>query len=293
VTAAAPRRMGAAGELMLPAVHICAAPGAPPETVEIMTGASSENAWLYEPRDLLLLKAKATPTLVLVTSAGTPETGSLDIAVERLDASDAGPPAAPVPAATLAAPTSAPAPRHDERGRPMLRAQILAHVQRRGDVRFADGEWAGAPGEGLAIEALSILPLEGIQPHEIEYRVTTAGGDGAWLAGGNLAGSRGVAVPLTGFCVRLRQGAEVRYDCEYSGRFLSGEIVGPVANGEACVGTSPIDPLEALQVRIVERAADAPARARPPLRPQVPDAPEARQERPIGARFSVFRDGAD
>jgi hypothetical protein len=296
VTNSSPRRVGAAGDLVLPAMHVGTAPGAAPETLEIMTSARTDSAWLYEPKDLLLLKAKATPTLVLLTSLRSPDTGALDIAVERLDQAEAARSAAPVPAAAMAEAdaAAAPAPRFDAGGRTSLRSQILIHVERKGDLRFSEGDWAGAPDGGLAIEGLSILPLEGILPHEIEYRIfTAAGAEAPWVAGGNLAGSRGMAIPLTGLAARLRQGAELRYDCEYSVRFLSGEVVGPVANGDPCRSTVEADPVVAVQISIVEQPAQTPRRARTTAGSEPSIAARAKDERPIGARFSVFREGAD
>ena len=63
-----------------------------------------------------------------------------------------------------------------------------------------------------------------------------------------------MGIPLTAFSMRLKPSATTaQYDCEYSGRFLSGATVGPLRNGAPCRSTAPNDPLEAIQLRIVER----------------------------------------
>ena len=61
-------------------------------------------------------------------------------------------------------------------------------------------------------------------------------------------------MPLLGFAVRLKPPSDSQlYDCEYSGAFVSGAVVGPCRNGAPCVSTQADDPLEAIQRRIVER----------------------------------------
>jgi hypothetical protein len=64
-----------------------------------------------------------------------------------------------------------------------------------------------------------------------------------------------MSVPLVGFAVRLRPSAETAlYDCEYSGYFQSGTVVGPLRNGAPCRSSVANDPLEGMQIRFVRRA---------------------------------------
>jgi hypothetical protein len=82
-----------------------------------------------------------------------------------------------------------------------------------------------------------------------------------------------------GFAVRLRQnGGATHFDCEYSGYFSSGKIVGPLKNGTPCRSTLKNDPLEGVQVHFIRRdAADA-----APVKPREPAV--------IGPRFSKLRE---
>ena len=65
-----------------------------------------------------------------------------------------------------------------------------------------------------------------------------------------------MGVPLVGFAIRLKASAAAAgYDCEYSGFFQSGAIVGPLRNGAPCRSSVANDPLEGLQIRVRKRAA--------------------------------------
>jgi hypothetical protein len=69
-----------------------------------------------------------------------------------------------------------------------------------------------------------------------------------------MCGTKGMAVPLVGFAVRLNANiATAGYDCEYSGYFQSGVTVGPLRNGAPCRSTVANDPLEGIQVRLIKR----------------------------------------
>jgi hypothetical protein len=70
-----------------------------------------------------------------------------------------------------------------------------------------------------------------------------------------MCGTKGMAVPLVGFAVRLKPStAAAAFDCEYSGYFQSGVTVGPLRNGAPCRSTVATDPLEGIQIRLVRRA---------------------------------------
>jgi hypothetical protein len=155
---------------------------------------------------------------------------------------------------------------------------------------FVDKFWAGALGENLPIEALSIMPLDGVSPDQIEYKVLTATGvETPWTSSGAFCGTRGMRIPLIGFAVRLRGEAETRFSCEYRGAFSSGKIVGPLSDGAPCRAVAGDDYLEGVQLTLLERAQPQPTAGAPAGPADI--IPEVRPEPPlIGARFSVFRE---
>ena len=120
-----------------------------------------------------------------------------------------------------------------------------------------DVAWAGRVGRGVWIEAFSILPLETLQPSDIEYKGLTANGfETPWLSNNQVCGTRGMGISLVGFAVRLKSSpGSVLYQCEYFGQFQSGIMVGPCRNGAPCRSTDEGDSLECIQVRITKSAA--------------------------------------
>jgi GT2 family glycosyltransferase/glycosyltransferase involved in cell wall biosynthesis len=297
VRAAAPSRPGEEGSIVLPAVSVSPGPGVPPGNVEIMTGLRTAGAWLYEARDMIILKIIENNTPIVITSLSAGATAPLEIEIEKLDAPRAAaPPGSPEPG--LLAPSegpadlAAPAPeRRDAQGRRSLRLRIDAHLSNRGDVSFVDELWAGAMGENLPLESFAITPLESLGPDDIEYKGLTANGiETPWTSAGAPCGTRGLGLPLVGFAVRLSPAAAARYDCEYRAAFGSGRIVGPLANGAPCHSETADDLLHAVQVSLVEK--------RPALGASGSDqasggegrtAPQPGAARPVGPRFSPFR----
>jgi hypothetical protein len=112
-------------------------------------------------------------------------------------------------------------------------------------------------GQRLAIEAFSILPLDKIAAEQLEYKALSATKvETPWVSGGGICGTRGKGLPLVGFCIRVRPQADGKaYDCEYSGTFASGRIIGPIRNGMPCWSSDLRDFIEAIQIRITERPA--------------------------------------
>jgi hypothetical protein len=324
VTAATPQRVGDEAELTLPAIHVGVGPGVPPGQVEILAGPRNTGCWLYETRDMLVIKVVSGHAVILLTTVrgGAPEGmvhGGIAVEVTRLDgkpsARPAGPggvyPASPTTPA-LAAPnlggTALAASRPPEAparlaavapavppglktpsGRPSLSTRVDLHIARKGDVAYVNNYWAGALGERLPIEAFVISPLEGLGSDQLEYSaIAASGAETGWIEGGRLCGSRGAAVPLAGFAVRLRGDAAAAYECEYRGSFSSGRIVGPVRDGALCVADAG-DRLEAIQVFLLRRETADPA----PLMIAAPAAEDPAPARPIGPRFSVFRENVE
>lgn len=170
-------------------------------------------------------------------------------------------------------------------------AEIAAHVQRRGDVVTALGEWMGDRGSQRWIEGFSIAPQadknSGVGREDLEYQaVLGRGWLSPWADGGQYCGSRGMALPILGLRVRLKGDAARTHAVQVSATFTDGSAIGPVDGSRACEAES-LAPLEAFRVEIVpaaagaateaESAADA-ARPRPAIKAPV---------RPVGAARPV------
>lgn len=167
------------------------------------------------------------------------------------------------------APANGSAPAEQAPAEPVEDPEIVAHVQRAGDVGARFGERIGTPGSQAWIEGFGLAPRGDILPADIEYQgVLGRGWLSPWVEGGKFCGSRGMALPLLGLKIRLKGDAAERFDCSYSATFIDGTVVGPVAMGEACEAES-LAALESFQIDITPREADtAPRkqRARPPAR---------------------------
>ncbi len=138
-----------------------------------------------------------------------------------------------------------------------FRLEIALHIELVGDRRFAGQGWAGTRGQKLRVEAFALLPLDTISAADLEYKAfAPSGRETPWVSDGKLCGTRGRGVPLTGFAIRLAPHLRARFDIVYQGSFFDGGVAGPTRNGETC--TSPIidDPLEAINVRLVERSGE-------------------------------------
>jgi hypothetical protein len=169
-------------------------------------------------------------------------------------------------------------------GAALLRAQIVAHVEYMGDVIGIDQAWVGAPGGDKAIECLSITPMTNIAPATIEYKTLSANGaETPWTDQGRPCGSRGRATPLLGFAIRQRSDAAARFACEYSARFASGRIVGPMRDGALCVSPLANDRLVNVWVNITDHAAQHNAMGNIPM-------PAMARTAQTGPRFSSFRE---
>ena len=268
VTAASPTLSNASGQLALPAVCVGAGPGVPSGQVEFVAGSGARGAWLFAQGDLLVAKVNAPGATLIMTSVRNPEGDVLSIKVERLDARigalpasrSAVDPAMPAGAPAVAQPIKTVA-RSAEDGLPL---QISVHVRARGDLTFTDLPWAGRVAPGLWIESFALRPLEIFGAQDIEYKgLTGSGFETAWISDNKACGTQGMGVPLVGFAIRLKPTVSATgYDCEYSGYFQSGAVVGPVRNGAPCRSTVASDPLEGIRIRLLNRAA-AKAQAAP------------------------------
>ena len=300
VTAANPLSAKATGLLSLPAVHVGLGPGVRADQVEFVAGPSTNGAWLFAQGDLLVTKINGTGATLVMTSLRAPGGEVLSIKVERLEARTAPPPASlPASAPVVAAPPARKAPpkRPAKASRaPVANAaatdgplplQIGAHIRSRGDMDFIDVPWAGRVAPGLWIESFSVRPLQGFTAQNIEYKgLTGSGFETPWLSDDKMCGTKGMAVPLVGFAVRLKpSAATAAYDCEYSGYFQSGVTIGPLRNGAPCRSTVANDPLEGIQVRLLRRAVvHSPTVPAPAKRSPHAVKPKGTARRPSGKR---------
>ena len=234
----------------LPGVRVSPPPLAP-DSVEIL--AFRPDGWLSGLGDAALVRVARGPARVMVTVYQLP--GQADSAprlqVLRLAAATGAPAAPPVPppaAVPVAAAPAAP-----------VRMDLLAHIQTRGDVGARFGDWLGEAGSGHWIEGIAIAAPEGIDPADFTYQaVLGRGWLSPWVEAGHYCGSRGMALPLLGFRVRLQGEAAKRFDLRCEATFIDGSKTRPVGNDETCEAES-LAALEAMRVTLLPRAAAKPA----------------------------------
>jgi len=68
-----------------------------------------------------------------------------------------------------------------------------------------------------------------------------------------LCGTRGRGLPLIGFAVRVVAERAERFEVAYQGSFFAGGISQVQQNGAPCRAATADDPLEAINVRLIER----------------------------------------
>jgi hypothetical protein len=226
------------------------------EGLEIVASFPHRGPWLGRDGGTVILRSPPGGGQVIVTAYGHAEQPQvqLNLDLRRLD----GPAVAEerdAAAPSLAARGTAPG----EGGTREVPTEILLHIERAGDRLFPGRGWVGALGRKLRIEAFSIRPLEAIAPGDIEFKgFLPRGGETQWVQGGLLCGTRGRRLPLTGFAVRLAPRLASRFDVVYQGSFFSEGISAPQRNGQPCrAAASAEDPLEAMNIRIVEKAPEA------------------------------------
>lgn len=270
VKAGKPHLAGDTGPVKLPAVHVGPAPGTPAESVQCMSKNDIQGNWLAEPGDFLVLRITGEQATLLVTSLRDADGDVLSINAERLDTRFDSTDTTASPKA-VTTPARAPSARKPDLTEPEdivgIPLDITAHIRNHGDQRFKRRHWAGRLGTGMWLESFAVAPLEVFSKKDLEYKGLTASGfETAWLSDFNLCGTQGMGVPLIGFAVRLKPSTKAAaYDCEYSGYFQSGALVGTLKNGAPCRSTVANDPLEGIQIRIIERAARTPKKPKAPV----------------------------
>ncbi len=284
----------------LPGVRISLPPGPMfrPDAVTITS--FREDGWLGGWNGAALVRVTRGPAQILVTIYQAPNSTAEAPRLQVLRLTDSAnlpagtqPPAmapsAPVPMPGLApappppppvaakppAPPPQPAPPQNTPsavpvpGEAAKTAEMIAHIQGRGDVLAKLGEWMGEPGSQRWIEGFALAPRGKLGPNDIEYQaVLGRGWLSPWAEGGQYCGSRGMSLPILGLRVRLRGEAAERYDCHVEASFVDGTKIGPLDNGEPCQAPS-LSPLEAFHIKLTPHAEPAPPpRAKPAAKPK-------------------------
>jgi hypothetical protein len=241
----------------LPGVRITPAPGIAgrPEAVSVST--FREDGWLNGTAALVRVTDGSAQILVTIY-----QHKGMDAAPRLQVLRLSGDPATPdAPLAPGVAPGLASSATAAEPAEPVANPEVMAHVQRMGDVGCKIGEWLGTKGSRQWIEGFGMAPASGITSEDVEYQaVLGRNWLSPWVEGGKFCGSRGMALPLLGLKVRLKGAAAKTFECSYSATFVDGTAVGPVGAGETCEAES-LAALEAFQIVIHPRADKAVVKA--------------------------------
>jgi hypothetical protein len=222
---------------------ISAGPPADGIAVEIALSSGEFPGWLGSGGGTAIVRVPAGGGSVVVTTYGAGDGAApSELTIARLGA----PPVAKPETRPAVAPVSK---TRD------LDIEIALHIERQGDRKSLAHGWVGNLGQRLRIEAFGLRPLETIRPGDIEYmgfgpegRVTP------WVTDAKLCGTRGRGIPLTGFAIRLKAELQERFDVIYEGSFFDGGTSALCRNGESCIPSTVDDPLEAINLRVVDRA---------------------------------------
>jgi hypothetical protein len=234
-------------DLDLPAMHLVAVPGDEFSQLAIVANSAGMGAWLPADGGTVIVQAPPDGGDLIVTvyapadlPCPTPRLTIRRLDRDRLDA----------PRGEAGMPETAHAP-----SARVLDLEVVLHIQRLGDRRFVGSGWFGVREQHLQIEAFSIRPLDTLSASDIEFMGFGPGRrQTPWVTDARLCGTRGRALPLTGFAVRLTPQLRERFDIAYDGAFFESGVVGPCRNGDPCLPPIPDDPLAAINVRITERS---------------------------------------
>lgn len=245
----------------LPGVRITQPPMQDRSRVSISS--FNEDGWIGAAGSAALVRVNEGPSQLLVTiyQNGSGQHEAPKLQVMRLGdvagASTAVPaqaPAAGEPAAAAApvVPAGAAKPADAQAVQvPDEKAEVAAHVQRRGDRLGKLGEWMGEPGSQSWIEGFAIAPNRLVGPEDIEYQaVLGKGWLSPWSEGGQYCGSRGMALPILGLRVRLKGRAVQTHSLRVSATFTDGSRIGPLSDTETAEAES-LAPLEAFRIEIL------------------------------------------
>ncbi|GAN59438.1 hypothetical protein ACI01nite_20250 [Acetobacter cibinongensis] len=244
----------------LPGVRITRFPTQVAGQVDIVT--FENDGWLGAGSGAALVRVHSGTAQVMVTiyqEENSPhEAPRLQVVQLSAQANAPAPAGAPAVKAPTPIPAGVQAQAQAQRNNaPAQKPEIGAHIQRRGDVAVRLGEWMGQPGSHAWIEGFGVSPAEIISPADIEYQaVLGKGWLSPWVEGGQYCGSRGMALPILGLCVRLKGQAAKKFVCRLTATFTDGTKIGPLETDEPIEADS-LAPLEAFLLEIVPRNASA------------------------------------
>ena len=125
---------------------------------------------------------------------------------------------------------------------------VTAHIGLRGDV-FGPGGFVDSGSDLQTVQGFEI----DVGDKAIEFRVRYPDNSWSdWTLDGRFAGTRGKALPVTGFSVRSREGEQAKYKIRAFGRFVGQPRPAEAGDGEDCVSRSGAL-LRGLQVELIER----------------------------------------
>jgi hypothetical protein len=279
------------GTTGLPAVRLSLPPNTNGRPNAVTINTLRPDGWLGS-HDAALVRVAGGPAQVLLTiyqSSGQPAQPAPKLQVLQLSPDGQQPARVPQPTRKVSAEARTAA---YSAGHFPEQADLVAHIQRTGDVAAKFGSWVGTPGSRCWIEGFGIVPKSGISASEIEYQAVL-GRDwlSPWVESGKFCGSRGMALPLLGLRLRLKGAAAEQYQCSYRASFVDGTRVGPVPAGETCLAES-LAALEAFEVVLTPQSVvqnEIPA-SQTPVAVRAPRAPAktAKPSRP-GVRAAVAK----
>jgi hypothetical protein len=231
--------------LALPMTHVSNPSSEELGTVEIVATTGDSSSWLGPEGGTVLLKVPLGGGHALIATYEAPDRLShpFEIEVRRLDQE----------ASEVVPMTTGSVPSEGKRAR-QIKLEISLHIERVGDRRLQPDGWVGSRGQRLRLEAFGLRPLDTLAAKDIEYKALGPNGEETpWVTNGQLSGSRLRGLPLTGFAVRLAPHLQDRYEAEYQGAFFDGGVSDTVRAGAPCTSRIPRDPLEAINIRVIER----------------------------------------
>jgi hypothetical protein len=204
------------------------------------SGSSRQLNLLCRDGDICVVEARETvDLLVAIVASSRASAARAAVNIERIGA---------LPAAALAnGARAAPPPDSD--------MYVVAHLERRGDVRFNAGAWVGTPAAPGRIEALGVVWPSCPPDLTLTYRARFVNGvRTGWLPLGSFVGTRGRALAITALELALSGPAAGEWQIEAEAAFKSGRTVAPpqAESGRTIVltGTTGHEPLVGLRLSI-------------------------------------------
>lgn len=226
-----------------PAVKVTQAPNIPQGLVTI--SGLDEEGIISDPGGAVLVRVNRGPAQVLVTTYSLPndKTEIPDVQVARLS----GPVIRPAEEGAASDIAGGGGAHPGAQNMP----EISAHIRSQGDVTGTFGNWVGAPGSKQWIEGFGLSPKKDVAPEDIEYQAMLGKGWlSPWVEGGTFCGSRGMALPILGLRVRLKNAAAENFAVMVEAYFVDGSQV-ERTNADAVISAESHAALEAFKLDIV------------------------------------------